>query len=85
MTIESIIKQAILNALKSLSVADIKEKSVQNQKTKEDFKGNFTVVVFPFLAVSKKKLVDTASDLGNFLLQYSNEIEAFYVINHTER
>jgi len=80
MTIESIIKQAILNALKSLYGADIKEKSVQIQKTKKEFKGNFTVVVFPFLAVSKKKPEYTATDLGNFLLQNINEIEAFNVI-----
>ena len=60
MKIESIISVAVIDAVKTLYGQEISEKMVQLQKTNREFEGNLTLVVFPFLKISKKKPEDTA-------------------------
>ncbi|MDY3852222.1 MAG: arginine--tRNA ligase, partial [Prevotella sp.] len=60
MKIESRICLAVIAAVKELYGQDVTESMVQLQKTKTEFEGNLTLVVFPFLKVSKKKPEDTA-------------------------
>ena len=42
--------------------------SVVLQETREGFEGELTLVVFPFLRISRKKPEDTAQDLGQYLV-----------------
>ena len=54
MIIEQQITTAIINGIKCLYDADVTAAQVQLQKTKKEFKGHLTLVVFPFLRISKK-------------------------------
>lgn len=56
------------------------EKMVQLQKTKREFEGNLTLVVFPFLKISRKKPEDTAQDLGEYIKQNCDAIADFNVV-----
>jgi arginyl-tRNA synthetase len=80
MSIESIIKGKVVEAIKEIYGQDIEEKTVQIQKTRREFEGDLTVVVFPFLRFSKKSPEETANDLGNFLKEKVEAIPAFNVV-----
>ena len=80
MDIQKEITSAVLKAVKELYGADVPEKMVQLQNTKEGFKGNLTLVVFPFLKTSRKKPEDTAQDIGQWLQQNTPVISQFNVV-----
>ena len=80
MKIESRIIEAVLAAVKELYGQDVPESMIQLQKTKSEFEGNLTLVVFPFLKMSKKKPEDTAQELGEYLLAHCNVIAKFNVV-----
>ena len=80
MKIESRISEAVLAAVKELYGEDVPESMIQLQKTKSEFEGNLTLVVFPFLKMSKKKPEDTAQELGEYLLAHCNVIAKFNVV-----
>ena len=80
MKIESRISEAVLAAVKELYGQDVPESMIQLQKTKSEFEGNLTLVVFPFLKMSKKKPEDTAQELGEYLLAHCNVISKFNVV-----
>lgn len=80
MKIESRISEAVLAAVKELYGQDVPESMIQLQKTKSEFEGNLTLVVFPFLKMSKKKPEDTAQKLGEYLLAHCNVIAKFNVV-----
>ena len=69
MNIISEINKAALEAVKALYGQDVPEKMVQVQKTKKEFEGSLTLVVFPFLKISKKKPEDTAAEIGEWMKQ----------------
>lgn len=54
MKIEAQIMNAAIGAVKALYGQEVPEKMVQLQKTRSEFEGNLTLVVFPFLKISKK-------------------------------
>ena len=64
MKIENEIISSVIAAVKELYGQDVPEKMVALQKTKSNFEGNLTLVVFPFLKMSKKKPEDTAQEIG---------------------
>lgn len=80
MKIESRICLAVIAAVKELYGQDVTENMVQLQKTKTEFEGNLTLVVFPFLKVSKKKPEDTAQDIGEYIVQHCDVIAKFNVV-----
>ena len=80
MDIQKVISSAVLKAVKELYGADVPEKMVQLQNTKEGFEGNLTVVVFPFLKTSRKKPEDTAHEIGQWLLHNCEAISNFNVV-----
>lgn len=81
MKFENEISQSVVLAVKELYNQDIALDSVQLQKTKSNFEGNLTLVVFPLLKISKKKPEDTAQDLGLWLQQHCpNIISSFNVV-----
>mgnify|MGYP001542801159 FL=1 len=67
MEIENKIVSAVVLGIKTLYGQDIALETVQLQKTKKEFAGHLTLVVFPFLKISRKKPEDTAQELGHFL------------------
>ena len=70
----------MLKAVKEIYGADVPEKMVQLQNTKDGFEGNLTLVVFPFLKTSRKKPEDTAQEIGQWLLQNCEAISDFNVV-----
>jgi arginyl-tRNA synthetase len=69
MNIEKALCSSVIKAVKELYGQDVPEKMVQLQKTKREFEGHLTLVVFPFLKISHKKPEDTAGDIGQWLKQ----------------
>ena len=80
MNIEARITETVRRALSSLYSVDVKTEEVQIQRTRRDFQGDFTVVVFPFLRYSKKPPEQTGEALGNYLKEQMDEITDFNVI-----
>ena len=76
MNIENEIFKAVKVAVKELYGQEVADSMVQIQKTKSTFEGNLTVVVFPFLKISKKKPEDTAQEIGEYLKQNCSNIVA---------
>ena len=80
MKIERSIERAVMAAVKELYGQDVPQQMVQLQKTKAGFEGNLTLVVFPFLKISKKKPEDTAQEIGGWLKAQCREIDDFNVV-----
>ncbi len=80
MKIETQILEAVRNAVKALYGVDAADGMLQIQKTKKEFEGSFTVVVFPFLKISKKKPEDTAQEIGAYLQENCEAVASFNVV-----
>ncbi len=77
---EKLIQAAAQAAVKALYGQEVPEKMVQLQKTRAEFEGNLTLVVFPFLKMSKKSPEDTASEIGEWLQKNCNAISKYNVV-----
>ena len=80
MNIENKMVTSVIEAVKALYGQDVPEKMVQIQKTKAGFEGNFTLVVFPFLKISKKKPEDTAQEIGEWMKEHVEIVADFNVV-----
>ena len=80
MGIEQQITGSVIAGIKELYGAEVDAKQIQLQKTKKEFKGHLTLVVFPFLRQSKKSPEQTAQEIGEYLLQHEPAIAAYNVI-----
>ncbi|MCR4919328.1 MAG: arginine--tRNA ligase [Prevotella sp.] len=80
MSIEQQIQQAALQAVKELWGQDVPQTMVQLQKTRPEFEGNLTLVVFPLLKMSRMKPEDTAETLGQWLQQRCQAVERYNVV-----
>ncbi len=80
MNIESQIMNGAQQAVKALYGQEVPEKMVQLQKTRSEFEGNLTLVVFPFLKISKKNPEQTAQEIGQYLVDNCEAIAAFNVV-----
>ena len=80
MNIISEINKAALEAVKALYGQNVPEKMVQVQKTKKEFEGSLTLVVFPFLKISKKKPEDTAAEIGEWMKQNCKAVADYNVV-----
>ena len=67
-------------AVKALYGQDVPEKMVQLQKTRSEFEGNLTLVVFPFVKMAKKSPEQTAQELGEYLVANCEAISKFNVV-----
>ena len=76
MTIEQKLTQTVVAGVKSLYGADIPEAQVQLLKTKKEFEGHLTVVVFPFAKAARKKPADVAAELGGYLKEHASDVVA---------
>lgn len=80
MVIEQQIIGRIITGIKDLYGAEVTSAQIQLQKTKKEFKGHLTLVVFPFLRMSKKSPEQTAQEIGEYLLKNETAISDFNVI-----
>jgi arginine--tRNA ligase len=80
MNIESEIIAAVVQVVKECYGQDVPTTMVQLQKTKAEFEGNLTLVVFPFLKLSKLKPEDTAQQLGDYLAKHCKVVLSFNVV-----
>ena len=80
MNIESQICSSVIAAVKELYGQEIPAKMVALQKTRSDFEGNLTLVVFPLLKTSRKKPEDTAQDIGEYLKANCEAVADFNVV-----
>ena len=80
MNIISEINKAALEAVKALYGQNVPEKMVQVQKTKKEFEGSLTLVVFSFLKISKKKPEDTAAEIGEWMKQNCKAVADYNVV-----
>ena len=81
MEIANKIVSAVKAGIQELYGTEVSESMIQLQETRPEFEGQLTVVVFPFLKISRKKPEDTAQDLGTFLkTQIPEIIQDFNVI-----
>ena len=81
MEIANKIVSAVKAGIQELYGTEVPESMIQLQETRPEFEGQLTVVVFPFLKISRKKPEDTAQDLGTFLkTQIPEVIQDFNVI-----
>ena len=80
MSIDNIISSAVAEALKSLYGADVDAATIVPQTTKKEFEGNLTIVVFPFLKISKKAPEATAQEIGDYLVANCEAVKTFNVI-----
>ena len=80
MNIEQKLVSSVIGGLKALYGQDVPAAQVQLQKTKKEFEGHLTLVVFPFLRMSKKGPEQTAQEIGEYLQANELSVAAFNVI-----
>ena len=80
MKIEDKLVASVISGLQALYSQEVPEKMVQIQKTKKEFEGHLTLVVFPFLKMSRKGPEQTAQEIGEYLKVNEPAVAAFNVI-----
>ncbi len=67
-------------AVASIYGQQVPEKMIQLQNTRSEFEGNLTLVVFPFLKISKKSPEQTAQDIGQYLTDHCEAVAGYNVV-----
>ena len=80
MNLEITLTQSVAETIKQLYGAEVETEKIQLQKTRKEFEGDFTLVVFPFLALSKKRPEETAQEIGEQLKNSLPIISSFNVV-----
>ena len=80
MKIENKIEASVIEAVKVLYGQDVPAAQVQLQKTKKEFEGHLTLVVFPLLKISRKSPEQTAQEIGAYLKEHETAIASYNVI-----
>ena len=80
MNIENILVESVVAAIEALYGQPVATDKIQLQKTRKEFDGDFTLVVFPFLALSRKKPEDTAAEIGEYLTKNQQLVASYNVI-----
>ena len=80
MNIEALISKAAQEAVKALYGMDAPEKTVQLQKTRSEFEGNLTLVVFPFVKAARKSPEQTGQEIGDYLAAHCPAVEKYNVV-----
>ena len=80
MNIEEKLIASVIDGLRTLYGQEVPAAQVQLQKTKREFEGHLTLVVFPFLRMSKKGPEQTATEIGEYLLAHAPAVAAYNVI-----
>ena len=78
--IETLLANELSNAVEALYGQQLSTDTFQIQKTRPEFEGDLTVVVFPLLRISRKAPEPTANEIGGYMVEHSAEVESFNVI-----
>jgi len=77
---EIVLKEKIKEAVKIIYNSEVKDDLIQIQETRKDFKGDFTLVVFPLLRFSKNTPEKTGETIGLYLKDNFTAVSGFNVI-----
>ncbi|MGD1845055.1 MAG: arginine--tRNA ligase [Salibacteraceae bacterium] len=80
MNVEDLLLQQAAAAVTALYDAQVDEKQLQLQKTRKEFEGEFTLVVFPLTRISRQKPEETAEAIGTWMLENTAAIQAYNVV-----
>ena len=78
MSLESLLTQHIKTAVKELYSIEATDAQIQLQKTRPEFEGNITLVVFPFVKAARKAPAQVANEIGEQLLASADSPVAKY-------
>jgi arginyl-tRNA synthetase len=80
MNLDETIQSAVAQSVKALYDIDTEIQQIQIQKTKKEFEGDITVVVFPFVKPARKSPEVVGQEIGEYILQHHPVVSAFNVI-----
>ncbi len=80
MSLDTTLVQSVKKAVETLYGQPVDEKTIQLQATRKEFEGDLTLVVFPFVKMSKKKPEDTAAEIGDELMKIDSAVAKYNVI-----
>ena len=80
MNIYTLLEDKTRQCLQALYQLQADDSLLQLQKTKKEFEGDLTLVVFPFIKAAKKSPEATAEEIGSWLLQHTPELSSYNVI-----
>ena len=80
MKLESTLRKSVIKAIHDLYGHEVAAEQASVQKTKKEFEGHYTLVVFPFLKISKKNPEQTAQEIGQWLVENTSEVVRYNVI-----
>lgn len=80
MKIESLLQESVIKSISALYGHETSTEQTSIQKTKKEFEGHYTLVVFPYLKISKKGPEQTAQDIGQWLIENTELVTKFNVI-----
>lgn len=80
MSLDTTLVQSVKKAVESLYGQPVDEKTIQMQATRKEFEGDLTLVVFPFVKMSKKKPEETAAEIGDELVKIDSAVAKYNVI-----
>lgn len=81
MTVESMIQEGVVRAVKELYGLDAQVKDVQLQSTRKEFEGNLTVVVFPYVKAARKAPAVVGTEIGDWLVKNLDVVDRFNAVN----
>ncbi|MCQ2220219.1 MAG: arginine--tRNA ligase [Prevotella sp.] len=77
---ENQIISSVLEAVKALYGQEVPEKMAQLQKTRAEFEGNLTLVVFPFVKMARKSPEAVAAEIGDYLVENCAAVSKYNVV-----
>lgn len=80
MKLEDILKEQVKGAVKALYQVEATDQMIQLQKTRSEFEGNITLVVFPFVKLARKAPAQVAQEIGDYLVQSSHLVQRFNAV-----
>jgi arginyl-tRNA synthetase len=80
MNIDILITEKLIEAISNLYSTAIEPTSIQIQETRKEFEGDRTVVVFPYVKISKKSPEATAAEIGDYLQQHVSEVDSYNIV-----
>jgi arginyl-tRNA synthetase len=80
MNLETILGTVVADAVKTLYGLETELNQIQLQKTKKEFEGDLTVVIFPFVKAARKSPEQTGQEIGEYLLQNNPVVSKYNVI-----
>ncbi len=80
MNIETGLRKSALQAIQQLYGQNVPEQMVQFQKTRAEFEGHLTLVVFPFLKISRKRPDETAREIGEWMKANDSAVDGYNAV-----